>query len=67
MRFLMGLIASLQRAGLATVARMCVSRRVFGPDARPDGELPHHCALLDPPLAGSDLRADCPEHELAAS
>jgi DNA-binding MarR family transcriptional regulator len=67
MRFLMGLIASLQRAGVATVARMCVSCRFFGPDAHPDGELPHHCAMLDLPLAGSDLRADCPEHELAAS
>jgi DNA-binding MarR family transcriptional regulator len=67
MRFLMDLIASLQTAGVVTVARMCVSCRFFRPDAHPDEEFPHHCALLDLPLARSDLRADCPEHELAAS
>ena len=67
MRFLMGLSASLQRAGVVTVARMCVSCRFFRPDAHPGEESPHHCALLDLPLARSDLRVDCPEHELAAS
>lgn len=67
MQFLMGLIASLQRAGVVTVARMCVSCRFYRPDAHPGKESPHHCALLDLPLARSDLRADCPEHELAAS
>lgn len=67
MRFLMGLIASLQRAGVVTVARMCVSCRFFRPDAHPGDASPHHCALLDLPLARSDLRVDCPEHERAAS
>ena len=67
MRFLMGLIASLQGAGVVTVARMCVSCRFFRPDAHPGEDSPHHCALLDLPLARSDLRVDCPEHELAAS
>src|SRR5215217_6102649 len=67
MRFLMGLIASLQRAGVVTVARMCVSCRFFRPDAHPGEESPHHCALLDLPLSRSDLRVDCPEHELVAS
>jgi hypothetical protein len=49
------------------VARMCVSCRFFRPEAHPGEESPHHCALLDLALARSDLRVDCPEHELAAS
>jgi DNA-binding MarR family transcriptional regulator len=67
MRFLMRLVASLQRFGVVTVARTCVSCRFFRPDAHPGEGSPHHCALLDLPLARSDLRIDCPEHELAAS
>jgi DNA-binding MarR family transcriptional regulator len=67
MRFLMRLIGSLQRSGVVTVARMCVTCRFFRPDTHPGESSPHHCALLDAPLSGSDLRADCPEHRLAAS
>jgi DNA-binding MarR family transcriptional regulator len=67
MRFLMGLIGSLQKSGLITVARMCVTCRFFRPDAYPGESSPHHCALLEVPLSGSDLRTDCPEHEPAAS
>jgi DNA-binding MarR family transcriptional regulator len=66
MRFLMGLIGSLQKFGLITVARMCVSCRFFRPDAHPRSASPHYCALLDLPLSGFDLRVDCPEHEPAA-
>ena len=65
MRFLMRLIASLQRSGIVTVARMCVTCRFFRRDAHPTEDSLHHCALLDVPLSGSDLRVDCPEHELA--
>jgi DNA-binding MarR family transcriptional regulator len=63
MRFLMQLIGSLQRSGVITVARMCITCRFFQPDIHPDADSPHHCGLLDVPLAGSDLRIDCPEHE----
>lgn len=66
-RFLMGLITSLQRSGVISVARMCVTCKFFRPDVHPGSEAPHHCALLDTPLAGSDLRIDCPEHELVKS
>jgi DNA-binding MarR family transcriptional regulator len=66
-RFLMRLVASLQRSGVVTIARMCVSCRFFRPDAHPGDGSPHHCAFLDLPLARSDLRIDCPEHKLAAS
>jgi DNA-binding MarR family transcriptional regulator len=67
MRFLMDVIASLQKSGLITVARMCVTCRFFRPDAHLGESSSHHCALLDVPLSGSELRADCPEHKLAAS
>lgn len=65
MRFLMDLIGHLQRAGVVTVARMCVTCRYFGRDRHPDPEAPHHCNLLDAPLRLHDLRMDCPEHEPA--
>ena len=61
--YLMRLIASLQKAGIVTVARMCVTCRHFRRDAHPGSASPHHCALLDVPLAGTDLRVDCQEHE----
>ncbi len=66
MRLLMRLISALQGAGVITVARMCVSCRFFKPDAHQKSGSPHHCALLDMPLSGADLRTDCPEHEPAA-
>jgi DNA-binding MarR family transcriptional regulator len=66
LRFLMRLIGSLQRAGIVTVARMCVTCRFFQPDVYPAPSSPHHCGLLDMPLGPADLRVDCPEHEPAA-
>jgi DNA-binding MarR family transcriptional regulator len=63
MRFLIELAGSLQRSGLITVARMCVTCRFFRRDVHPGGDSPHHCGLLDVPLGGSNLRVDCPEHE----
>jgi DNA-binding MarR family transcriptional regulator len=65
MRFLVRLIGSLQRSGVITVARVCVTCRFFQRDAHPGTDSPHHCRLLDVPLGGPDLRIDCPEHELA--
>jgi len=65
MRFLMRLIGGLQRSGVITVARMCVTCRFFWRDAQPGAGSPHHCRLLDVPLGRADLRVDCPEHELA--
>jgi DNA-binding MarR family transcriptional regulator len=63
---LLELIAGLQRAGIVTIARMCVTCRFFCADPHAGGPVRHHCALLDIPLAGADLRVDCPEHEQAA-
>ena len=66
MRFLLELTGSLQRSGLITVARMCLTCRFFRRDVRHGEASPHHCALLDVPLGGHNLRVDCPEHEAAA-
>lgn len=61
--FLMGLIERLQERGVITVARMCTTCRFFWRDAHPGAPAPHHCSLLDKPLAVSALRVDCPEYE----
>jgi len=65
MRFLIGLIGSLQRSGLITVARMCVTCNFFRQDIHPGEPSPHHCGLLDVPLGRAGLRVDCPEYEPA--
>lgn len=62
---LFSLIAALQEDGVITVARMCVTCTHFRAEVH-EGPRPHHCALLDAPLAPADLRVDCPEHERAA-
>ncbi len=65
--FLMRFIAALQRAGIVTVARMCITCRFFRPDVSPGTPQPHYCALLEQPLAAEALRADCPEHQPAVA
>lgn len=65
LRLLLELIAGLHRAGAIGVSRMCLTCRFFRPARRPGAAAPHHCALLDLPLAGTDLRVDCPEHQAA--
>ncbi len=59
------MIRSLQDQGLVPVSGMCVTCVHFRPNVRP-GATPHHCALVDAPLANDQVRLDCPEHELAA-
>ncbi len=60
--FLLKLIEGLYRAGIITVARICLTCRFFRPHVHPNSLAPHHCALLDKPLAEGDLRVDCPDH-----
>jgi DNA-binding MarR family transcriptional regulator len=67
LRLVLELIAGLQRSGVITVARMCVTCRFFRRDAHPGDPRPHHCALVDMPMAGEDLRIDCAEHEPRAA
>lgn len=63
MRVLLDLIAHLQDQGIVQTTRMCQTCRFFGRDAHPDPDAPHHCHLIDRPLATQDLRLDCPEHQ----
>jgi DNA-binding MarR family transcriptional regulator len=67
LRLMLDLIAALQRAGVVTVARMCVTCRFFRRDVHADVARPHHCALVDLPLADAELRVDCAEHEPRAA
>ena len=59
------MIRALQDQGLIPVIGMCVTCTHFRPNVR-SGVSPHHCALVDAPLADEQFRLDCPEHELAA-
>lgn len=58
------MIRSLQEQGLVPLSGMCVTCTNFRPNVR-EGSTPHHCALVDAPLGGDQLRLDCPEHALA--
>lgn len=60
----MKMIRALQEQGLVPLSGMCVTCTHFQPNVR-EGEAPHHCALVDAPLAGAQLRFDCPEHQRA--
>ncbi len=66
LRVLLETISRLQQTGVITVARLCLTCRFYRPDAHPAETRRDHCALLDLPLGPSDLRVDCPEHQLAA-
>lgn len=59
------LIRQLQLAGAIPLQRMCVSCRHFRPQAHPGQAQPHHCAFVNAPIGGRDLRLDCGEHEAA--
>jgi len=60
----MKMIRALQEQGLIPLSGMCVTCTHFRPHVH-DGASPHHCALVDAPLAAEELRIDCPEHERA--
>lgn len=61
LRFLMDFIASLHSAGAISVARQCTTCRFF--KATPDTGT-FYCKLLERDMSTTDLRIDCPEHEL---
>jgi DNA-binding MarR family transcriptional regulator len=65
LKTVMKMIRVLQEQGRIPVSRMCVECKFFRPNAHPGNVRPHHCALVDAPLAGLDLRLDCPEQEPA--
>lgn len=55
---LLDLIEKLNKAGIITVQRMCLSCRFYE-----SGEKNDYCKLLKKKLYNPDLRVDCPEHE----
>jgi DNA-binding MarR family transcriptional regulator len=59
------MIRSMQEQGLVPLSGMCVSCTHFRPNVR-SGAMPHHCALVDAPLAAEQLRLDCVDHAPAA-
>lgn len=61
-RGLVKLIVQLQQEGQIPQARMCVSCRFFRPDVR-TGPRPHHCAFVDAPMAATELRLECGDHD----
>jgi DNA-binding MarR family transcriptional regulator len=60
------MIVALQGQGLIPLDGMCLSCSHFRPNVH-TGAKPHHCALIDAPLAGEELRLDCPDQALANS
>jgi len=62
MIFLMEHIALLQRAGIISIARMCIICSFFQRDAHPGSQKPHHCRLTDRPIGNWELKFDCDKH-----
>ncbi|BDQ12103.1 MULTISPECIES: MarR family winged helix-turn-helix transcriptional regulator [unclassified Sediminibacterium] len=56
---LLKLIHELNKAGIITIQRMCFTCSNY---QNTNGQ--HYCKLLQSKLATTDLRIDCPEHEL---
>ena len=63
LRGLTKMIRILQEQGRIPPARMCASCRYFRPNAHRDPERPHHCAFVDAPFGGGELRLDCADQE----
>jgi DNA-binding MarR family transcriptional regulator len=57
------MIRGLQESGALPISRMCVRCRFFDPFKAPGSETPHHCTLMDTPLADRHLRIECAEQE----
>ena len=56
---LLNLIYSLNKAGVITIQRMCFNCSNYQVE---NGV--HYCKLLNSRLKESELRVDCPDHEL---
>ena len=62
---LMKMIRTLQEQGQIPTSRMCVTCVHFRPHVH-TGATPHHCGFVDAPMAPSELRLDCGDHEIAS-
>jgi DNA-binding MarR family transcriptional regulator len=61
--FLLKLIESLEKAGIISLNKMCITCRFFE-KASSTNSL-HYCKLLEKTLSSNELRIDCLEHEAA--
>lgn len=61
------MIRTLQVAGAIAPQRLCVSCAYFRPNAHPDPDARHHCAMVDAAFGDRELRLDCAEHQPAAA
>ena len=61
--FLMNLISTLQKDGLAPATRICFSCKHLGASDAHNQSSQHYCNLLGKELADSELRVDCPIYE----
>lgn len=61
---LMGIIQHLNKTGVITIQRMCITCTHFKPGTT---NQPHFCKLLNSHLEDSALRLDCPEHQLSTA
>lgn len=61
--FLLKLIESLERAGVISVNRMCITCRFFEQSSSVNSL--HYCKLLEKNLSSQELRIDCLEHQAA--
>ncbi|SEF45584.1 MarR family winged helix-turn-helix transcriptional regulator [Algoriphagus boritolerans] len=59
---LLGLIYNLNKSGIITIQRMCFTCSFYHAE---NGI--HYCNLLKTKLAESEIRVDCPEHEVLKS
>jgi len=57
--YLMELLKSLRKAGIISVAKMCMTCTNFEKEIHPGSIKPHHCKLTDSPLANAELTIDC--------
>ncbi|HRO46247.1 MarR family winged helix-turn-helix transcriptional regulator [Agriterribacter sp.] len=60
---LLNIIRHLNKAGIITIPRMCMTCTYY--ESSGNGQK-HFCKLLNQNLHVTDLRIDCPEHELKA-
>jgi DNA-binding MarR family transcriptional regulator len=64
-RALLKMIHALQLEGRIPLGGMCLHCTHFSPHVH-EGPAPHHCALMDRPLADTELRLECREQSPAA-
>lgn len=61
--FLLQLVEALEKRGVISRNRMCLTCRFFREEVSSGENSPYFCAFLDKPLSTGDLRVDCPEYE----